>query len=61
MRSSIFKFGDMTWEQLEGASMDTPPAPMYATLYLGIAELTTNIPQFSKHLPFYQGYLDDCL
>jgi hypothetical protein len=59
MLNSIFKFGDTTWEQLEGTSMGAPPAPMHATIYFGIAELT-NIPQFSEYLPFYRCYLDDC-
>jgi hypothetical protein len=59
MKNNVFKFEDTYWLQLTGTAMGTPPAPMYATLYFAIKELSASFQSFEKYLLFYKRYLDD--
>ena len=58
MLNNIFSFGDMTFKQLNGTAMGTPPAPPYATIYYGIHEKTSfqNITNMSH---FFKRFIDD--
>ena len=59
MEYNIFKFGDMYFQQLEGAAMGAPPAPPYANLFFNKKE-TTLVPSYSE-LIFYKRYIDDVI
>ena len=58
MLNNIFSFGDMTFKQLNGTAMGTPPAPPYATIYYGIHEKGF-LPKHTKHVLFYKRFIDD--
>ena len=58
MLNNIFSFGDMTFKQLNGTAMGTPPAPPYATIYYGIHEKNF-LPKHNKHVIFYKRFIDD--
>jgi hypothetical protein len=57
MNNTTFKLGDMSWVQLSGTAMGFPAAPVYATLYFTIHEITT-IPS-CKSLVLYGRHIDD--
>ena len=52
MTQNIFTFGDLTFKQLNGTAMGTPPAPPYATVYYGIHE-EKFLPRQSQHIIYY--------
>ena len=58
MLNNIFSFGDMTFKQLNGTAMGTPPAPPYATIYYGLHEKPF-LPKHKKHVIFYKRFIDD--
>ena len=58
MLNNIFSFGDMTFKQLNGTAMGTPPAPPNTTIYYGIHE-STFLPNHRQHVSFYKRFIDD--
>ena len=58
MLNNIFSFGDMTFKQLNGTAMRTPPAPPYATIYYGLHE-SKFLPNHRQHVIFYKRFIDD--
>jgi hypothetical protein len=60
MRNNVFTFGDVTYTQVRGTAMVTPPAPMWANLYMSINE-DTFLQPFDKNLTFYKRFIDDVL
>ena len=60
MLNNIFSFGDMTFKQMNGTAMGTPPAPPYATIYYGLHE-SKFLPQYHKHVIFYKKFINDVL
>jgi hypothetical protein len=60
MQNNVFTFGDMTFKQLNGTAMRTPPTPPYATLYYSVYE-DSFLHQFNKSLLFYKRFIDDVI
>ena len=60
MRNNVFIFGDMTFKQLNGTAMGTPPAPPYATIYYGIHE-SRFLDKYDGKLLYYKRFIDDVL
>ena len=58
MLNNIFSFGDMTFKQMNGTAMGTPPAPPYATIYYGLHE-SQFLPKYKNHVTFYKRFIDD--
>ena len=58
MLNNIFSFGDMTFKQLNGTTMGTPPAPPYATIYYGLHE-SKFLPNHQQHVIFYNRFIDN--
>jgi hypothetical protein len=59
MNNTVFKLGNTCYIQQSGTAMGSPAAPMYATLYFAIHEMTI-IPKY-KNIIFYGRYIDDAL
>jgi hypothetical protein len=60
MRNNVFTFGDMTFKQLNGTAMGTPPAPPYATLYYSVYE-DSFLHAFNDSVLFYKRFIDDVI
>ena len=60
MTLNIFTFGDLTFKQLNGTAMGTPPAPPYATIYYGIHE--EKFPtHHSQRIIYYRRFIDNVI
>ena len=60
MTLNIFTFGDLTFKQLNGTAMGTPPAPPYATIYYGIHG-GKFLPHHSRRVIYYRRFIDDVI
>ena len=60
MTMNLFTFGDLTFKQLNGTAMGTPPAPPYATIYYGIHEEKFQ-PHHSRWVIYYRRFIDDII
>ena len=60
MTMNTFTFGDLTFKQLNGTAMGTPPAPPYATVYYGIHE-EKFLPKYSQRVVFYRRFIDNVI
>ena len=58
MLNNIFSFGDMTFKQLNGTAMGTPPAPPYATIYYGLHE-SKFLANYRQNVIFYKRFIDN--
>ena len=58
MTNNVFTFGDLTFKQLNGTAMGTPPAPPYATLYYALQE-ENFLDTHATSLMFYKRFIDD--
>jgi hypothetical protein len=57
MWNNVFTFGDVTHKQVWGTAMGTPPAPMWANLYMSINE-DTFLQPFDTNLTLYKMFID---
>ena len=60
MTLNIFNFGDLTFKQLNGTAMGTPPTPPYATMYYGIHK-EKFLPCHSQHVIYYRQFIDNVI
>jgi hypothetical protein len=60
MHNNIFTFVDVTYKQIRGTAMGTPPSPIWANLYMSINK-DTFIQQFNPNLTFYKTFIDKVL
>ena len=60
MTLNIFTFSDLTFKQLNGTTMGTPPVPPYATIYYGIHK-EKFLPQHSQCIIYYQRFIEDVI
>ena len=58
MENNYFLFNGSLWKQTSGTAMGAAVAPSYATLFLGIAELTV-MQQFQDRALLYNRFMDD--
>ena len=60
MTLNVFILGDLTFKQLNGTAMGTPPVSPYASMYYGIHKEKL-IPQHTQHLIYCHWFIDDVI